>query len=281
MHPDEFPNQPEATVPQALPATPPRISPRMSVRNDPPPMLGSPSSFFGLLDRLLRDREGFFDDIFAGKEVKAHLGTFLIATVCLSAFYGISMGLPGFRHSLGQGLLQVVAAGIKVPALFLLSTAVCFPVLYIVQVLMGARLAFTQTLTLILMALALNAILLASCAPIAFFFVVTGSSYDFIKLLHVVVFGFGGAWSMMSLWQGLLVMCEKSNLYPPLAVRILKAWIVVFAFVGTQMAWSLRPFVGTPTMGFQVFRQQEGNFYTGVYGSLAKLVRPGATTGEK
>jgi hypothetical protein len=42
---------------------------------------------------------------------------------------------------------------------YTMTTAICFPVLYIVQVLMGARLDFSQ-------ALALNGILLASSPPL-------------------------------------------------------------------------------------------------------------------
>jgi len=48
---------------------------------------------------------------------------------------------------------------------------------------------------------------------------------------------------------------------------------VVFAFVGTQMAWSLRPFVGSPGREFSLFRQQEGNFYVGVWGSIAQVMK--------
>jgi len=230
------------------------------------------SGMLGMLDRLLRDRDSLLDEIFEGKGVASRLRMFLVATVALLAFYGFSMGLMGFRQSISLGLFQMLASAVKVPLLFLLSTAVCFPVLYIVQVLMGARLAFSQTLALILMALTLNGVLLASCAPIVFFFAVTGSSHDFMKLLHVFILGFAGVWSMMSLWLGLRTMCEKSSLYPPIAVRILKVWILVFAFVGTQMTWSLRPFVGTAGMPeLTVFRQQEGNFYAGVWGSLVRM----------
>jgi hypothetical protein len=248
---------------------PPIDAPPTPARSTPASPL--PAGFFRLLDTLLRDRERFFDAVFDGREVGRWLSSFLLASVALSAFYGLSMGLLGFNQGFGTGLMQMIASAIKVPCLFLLSTAVCFPVLYIVQVLMGARLAFAQTLALILMALTLNGVLLASCAPIVFFFVVTGADYHFIKLLHVAIFGFSGIWSMMSLWLGLRTMCEKSNLYPPIAVTILKVWIIVFAFVGTQMAWSLRPFVGSPDMEFQIFRKQESNFYAGLWSSVTSL----------
>lgn len=230
------------------------------------------ASFLELLDHLLRHREQFFEGIFTG----AHMGKwsrwFLLILIFLTAVYGMTMGTLGFTRSVTQGLLQSLTSGLKVPLLYLVSLGVSFPVLYIVLVLMGARLRFTQTLALILMALALNSVLLASCAPIVLFFVLTGSDYHFIKLLHVGIFTFSGCWAMMALWRGLQTMCEKSNLYPRQANNILKIWILVFGFVGTQMAWSLRPFVGSPALDYQLFRAgQTGNFYQAVWSSLGNL----------
>lgn len=173
-----------------------------------------------------------------------------------------------------RGFLQTLGSGVKVPALYLLTVTICFPVLFIVLVLMGSKLGFVQTLCLILLALTLNSILLAAFAPIILFFIVTGSSYAFVKLLHVAVMGFSGCWAMAALWHGLREMCEKSNLYPKQAIRIMQIWILVFAFVGTQMAWSLRPFVGSPGMPFEVFRaQSDGNFYGAVAQSIGDLLR--------
>jgi hypothetical protein len=30
--------------------------------------------------------------------------------------------------------------------------------------------------------------------------------------------------------------------------RVVWMWIIVYAFVGSQMAWTLRPFIGAPSM---------------------------------
>ena len=166
------------------------------------------------------------------------------------------------------------SSGIKVPMFYLLTLLVCYAVLFIILVLMGSKLSFVQTLALILLAITFNAVLLASFAPIVAFFSITGSSYEFIKLLHVVVMTFSGFWGMSALYQGLREMCEKSNLYPKRAVEILRVWILVFGFVGTQMAWSLRPFIGNPGEAFAVFREgRNGNFYSAVAQSAMEMVR--------
>lgn len=247
-------------------------SPSPTVRDENP-------GFFALLDRILRQREGFFDEIFDGKNIAARIRWFLFAIVTLSGLYGLTMGASALTVDWQRGLLQMLTSAVKVPALYILSVVVSYPVLYIVIVLMGSRLRFSQILTLILLALTMNSMLLASCAPIVLFFVFTGSSYAFVKLLHVAIFAFSSCWAMMALWQGLRTMCEKSDLYPRQAIRILQAWILVFGFVGTQMAWSLRPFVGNPEMEYQIFRRgQTGNFYQAVWSSIVDLGKKVAAT---
>jgi hypothetical protein len=238
------------------------------------------SGLIALLDQLLRKREEFFEEIYSGRDVGRWARRFLIIVLLLSAGYGLTMGALGFSGDFSRGLFQSLSSAVKVPLLYLASLAVCYPVLYIVLVLMGVRLSFMQSLTLILLALTLNAILLASCAPIVLFFILTGSNYHFIKLLHVAAFAFSGAWAMQALWKGLQATCEKSNLYPRQAIKILQVWVLVFGFVGSQMAWSLRPYVGAPELGFQLFRpSQSGNFYQAVWYSLAELTGAPTTVG--
>lgn len=275
---------PSVTLPEAPPKATTLRAPdipeaRMLARGceaipEPAPCPIPERGFWRILDALLRNREGFFEAIFEGRNIGQRLRSFLFAAVLLMGFYGLSMGLIGFRKGWDDGLYQMLASSLKVPVLFLLTTAVCFPLLYIVQVLMGARLAFAQTLCLVLMAITVNGVLLAACAPIAWFFTLTGSAYDFLKVLHVVMCAFSGIWAMLSLWYGLRAMCEKSSLYPPTALRILQVWILIFAFVGSQMAWSLRPFVGSPNENFQIFRKQGGNFYASVWNSIKILPSP-------
>ncbi len=225
-----------------------------------------------MLDGILRNQESFFEDIFEGRNLKYFLKWFFMAIFGLMALYGFSMGSAGFRNGLTQGFMQTVSSGVKVPMLYLLSILVCYPVLYFIVVLMGSKLNFVQTFVLILLALVLNSILLAGCAPIVLFFTFTGSSYEFIKLIHVAIFVFSGSWAMQTLWRGLTAMCEKSDLYPRQAVQILQVWVLVFGFVGIQMAWSLRPFVGSPDRKFQIIRTtQDGNFYQMVWNSFVDL----------
>ena len=54
--------------------------------------------------------------------------------------------------------------------------------------------------------------------------------------------------------------------------RIVKYWLFLYAFVGIQLGWSLRPFFGTPGSPFQLFRDREGNIYMSIIQSLISLL---------
>jgi hypothetical protein len=57
----------------------------------------------------------------------------------------------------------------------------------------------------------------------------------------------------------------------PASMTLLYVWIVLFGFVGTQLAWTLRPFVGSPGEPFEIFRQIDGNFYVDIVRTIGNL----------
>lgn len=57
----------------------------------------------------------------------------------------------------------------------------------------------------------------------------------------------------------------------PASMTLLYIWILLFGFVGTQLAWTLRPFFGSPGEGFALFRSIEGNFYAEILRTIADL----------
>jgi hypothetical protein len=52
---------------------------------------------------------------------------------------------------------------------------------------------------------------------------------------------------------------------------IFRVWVFVFAVVGAQMSWVLRPFIGSPDLEFSWFRERSGNFFQTVFVMLFKL----------
>ncbi len=53
---------------------------------------------------------------------------------------------------------------------------------------------------------------------------------------------------------------------PGATVRaVFRWWIILFALVGSQMGWVLRPFIGNPSLPFTFFRTRESNFFEAVW----------------
>ncbi|OJF12562.1 hypothetical protein [Couchioplanes caeruleus] len=57
----------------------------------------------------------------------------------------------------------------------------------------------------------------------------------------------------------------------PPSMTLLYIWILLFGFVGTQLAWTLRPFFGSPGMKFSLYRDIDGNFYAEILRTLSHL----------
>ena len=188
-----------------------------------------------------------------------------LLVITLFAFlYGLAMGS---YHSLPQSLI----AGIKLIVLFLSALLICFPSFYIIQLILGSGMSLRQMVTIILSGFVLSATITLSFAPIIIFFLVTGNNYYFLQLLHVAVFIFSGIFGIRLIIESLKYACEKRNIYPRTGVTVFKVWIVILAFVGIQLAWNLRPFLGDRDSGFALFRNYEGNFYTALVYSVRQL----------
>jgi hypothetical protein len=53
---------------------------------------------------------------------------------------------------------------------------------------------------------------------------------------------------------------------------VMYVWIVLYAFVGSQMAWTLRPFIGYPDAKFELIRELGGNFYSNILLSVGEIL---------
>ena len=57
----------------------------------------------------------------------------------------------------------------------------------------------------------------------------------------------------------------------PASMTLLYIWILLFGFVGTQLAWTLRPFFGDPGQPFGLFRKIDGTFYADIFRTIGHL----------
>ena len=218
-----------------------------------------------IIETILRDRQRFFTDIREGIGLPEKMRAMLISSIAFLMLYGAVLGST---HSLRQTL----SSAVKLPALFLMTLVVCLPTLYFFNVLFGSKQSLSQNFCLILTAITVTAVLLLSFAPIVLFFVLATSHYQFFKLLNVAVFAITGGIGMTFLNQGMRVVSAGGKEGARARGCVMQFWIVVYAFVGSQMAWTLRPFIGAPSMEFELFRQLGGNFYANIFASIGEIL---------
>ena len=200
-----------------------------------------------------------------------------ISATLLGALGGVgawAVDLCTYAGGLTLLLVQTLRTLFAYPLRVLVLTAAVVVVITLLRTvawIRPQRAALLIAAVLVLGALALTTLLLAAFVPITVFFLVTGANYHFLQLLHVAILLISGGFGMYTLQRGLELVCERRGEYPKNAIKIMRAWALIFAFVGIQMAWNLRPFLGDRDGEFQVFRDYEGNFYAAVIYSAKQL----------
>jgi hypothetical protein len=228
--------------------------------------LGGLTQELAIVEAILRDRQLFFDQIRESIELREKTRALLFSSSIFLAAYGAVLGST---HSLWQAL----SSAVKLPLLFLITLIICVPALYIFSVLFGSNQRLPQLITMVLSAITVTAVLLLSLAPVTFFFMLTTSDYQFFKLLNVFFFAIAGFVGMFFLSRGIqiITMADKEG-GTKIRSIILYLWILLYGFVGSQMAWTLRPFVGYPWARFELIRELGGHFYTNVFYSIGEIL---------
>lgn len=217
------------------------------------------------IEAILRNRYRFFAEIRDGVELTAKIRAMMISSVSFLALYG---AVIGSQHS----VLQAVSSALKLPALFLMTLLVCLPTLHFFNVLSGASLSLRQNFALILTAISVTSVLLLSFAPVVLFFMITTGHYQFFKLLNVAVFAVCGVIGLSFLSVGMKMIGWTDREGVRARDRLILGWALLYGFVGSQLAWTLRPFFGAPGLPFEAFRDLGGNFYANVFASMGELL---------
>lgn len=220
---------------------------------------------FTIIEKILRNRYKFFTEIREGIELPEKMRAMFISSVSFFALYGAVMGS-------NTSLWQTISSAVKLPILFVATLLICVPSLYFFGLLFGSNQSLNQNLTVTLTAITVTAVLLLSCAPITLFFLLTAPQYQFFKLLNVAIFTIAGLMGIVFLYQGMKVVSGLEVEGAGTRRLVLILWMFVYAFVGSQMAWTIRPFIGAPGSPFELFRQLGGNFYTNILYSIGEIL---------
>ena len=210
------------------------------------------SKFFETTDDFLRGHGLFQVDHKPAGRLK-----WLFALVFVyGAGYGMVMGcFSGLAVGRYHQLLYI---GLKVPILLLVTFILCLPSFFVINTLAGLREDFSEALSAVVSTQACVATVLAGLAPLTGFFYVCSNSYDAAILFNGLMFGIAtlSAQRIVRRYYSPLIQRNKTHR------AMLFIWLLLYVFVGIQMAWVLRPFVGDPNAPVVFFRTEAwGNAY--------------------
>ena len=160
-----------------------------------------------VIERILRDRQGIWQQVVEDRDLPRLTGQMLLSSVLALAVYGAVLGS---FHS----VLMALTSAVKLPLLFLVTLAICLPTLYLFNLVFGARLSIRQSLALVMVALTVTAMLALAFAPISLFFLITAPDYSFFKLLNVAILALSALVGLRFLTGGMRVLNEHGLLAP-------------------------------------------------------------------
>jgi hypothetical protein len=172
-----------------------------------------------------------------------------LAIVVYGMFYGGVMGTYGGMA--GARIWQVVFSAIKVPILLFATFFLSLPSFFVLNTLFGLRSDFPRVASALVSTQAGLTIILCSLAPFTAFWYVSGSEYAPAILFNGAMFGvasFSAQWMLRRSYAPLVRVNPKHR-------WMLVTWLVIYVFVGIQMGWVLRPFIGDPRAPVQFFRE--------------------------
>ncbi|HLZ54345.1 MAG TPA: hypothetical protein VKS19_07690 [Verrucomicrobiae bacterium] len=225
----------------------------------------------GEMDLLLRGKLeslAAWTEQWSARRFWLHVGVILLG----AGLYGAAMGC-------WRDPQQALYVAIKFPLIILLTVIGNALLNGMLAPLLGLNIPFRQSFSAILMSFAVTAAILGAFSPLLAFVVwnappisqasLQGVTYNFIKLANVAAIAFAGTTGNARLFQ-LLVQTGGSR---AVAFRVLFAWLTINLFLGSQLSWILRPFIGSPNLPVEFFRATalHGNFYENIFQTVLQI----------
>jgi hypothetical protein len=160
---------------------------------------------------------------------------------------------------------QPLYSGLKVPLLLLVTFGLSLPSFYVLNMLAGVGGDFAQSLRALVAAQAVLTIVLAALAPFTVLWYASFAGHDGAILFNAVMFGgasLSAQWVLRRYYRALVARNKRHR-------WLLRVWLIIYAFVGIQMGWVLRPFIGHPDLPVSFFREDS---WSNAYVFLARTV---------
>ena len=186
-------------------------------------------------------------------------GVLVLFVVVGAPLYGLVMG--SYAGSGRQGLY----AASKMPLLLGLSALVCLPNFFVVNTVLQLRDDFAAACRGLLASQATLAVALLALAPLVALAYASGVSYPGATLTNGIACATASGAAQVTLARHYRPLIERDRRHR----YGLAAWLVLYVFVAVQLAWTLRPFVGSPEMAVRYLRPDA--FRSNAYVELAHL----------
>lgn len=191
----------------------------------------------------------------------------------------IGSSLYGFTLGIWRSSTQAFFTALKFPLVVFLTSAANAALNGMVAQLLGAGLSFRQTALAILCSFATAAVVLTAFSPITLFVWYNAPplasrgailGHSVMLVTHVFVIALAGVLANRELLSVLTTMWGTAAT----ARRVVFSWLAGNLFLGAQIAWNLRPFIGSPFLPVQFVRDDplRGNFYEAVGRAARHLI---------
>jgi len=198
-----------------------------------------------------------------------------VAVICAGAgLYGAAMGWWRSPVQAGYNI-------VKFPLVVLTTGLGNALINGMLAPLLGLDLRFRQSFALVLMSFTIASAILGSFAPIVFFIIWNAPSlaaqtetpwavYNFVQLTQVIIIAFAGVAANTRLLRLLRAISGSGRV----SRNVLVAWLGGNLFLGSQLCWILRPFIGSPGLPVEFLRPNafQGNFYETVFAAIHHLL---------
>jgi len=202
----------------------------------------------------------------------ARLALHLVVIALGAGCYGAAMGW-------WRDPQQAFFTAIKFPLILLLTALGNALINGMLAPLLGLDIPFRRSFAAVVMSFAVSSAILGAFAPLIAFMVwnapplaatpAAAFAYDLLKLAHVGVIMLAGITGSARLFQLLAHLGGG----PTVALRVMAAWLSGNLFLGAQLSWILRPFIGSPHLPVEFLRPNalHGNFYENVFHTITGL----------
>ena len=232
-----------------------------------------PPLALGQIPTLLRGEPGPIQ-LWIGDWRASRVLLYAVVTVAGTAAFGMALG--AWRDPV-QGLYTAI----KLPLIVLLTALGNGLLNGMLAPLLGTNISFRQSLLAVLMSFTIAAAVLGACAPLIYFVMWNSPAFGTAMtattlLMHNLIFlGLAAAMAVAGIAGNvrLYELLRRISGSDGAARRTLCAWLAGNLFLGSQLAWIARPFVGAPQLPVEFLRPNalEGNFYESFFHHAQQL----------